>query len=62
MDNLARQRVQGIRQDVTFNKLGQPIGEATVAMQSYIGVLYREKVKISYKNWKHVPSDVKELI
>lgn len=62
MDKLARQRVQGIRKDVTFNKLGQPIGEAAVAMQSYIGVLAREKVRISYKNWKQVPSEVKELI
>ncbi|XP_075483398.1 uncharacterized protein LOC142523476 [Primulina tabacum] len=62
MDKLARQRVQGIRKDVTFNKLGQPIGEAAVEMQSYVGVLSREKIKISYKNWKRVPSDVKELI
>ncbi|XP_073051647.1 uncharacterized protein [Primulina eburnea] len=31
-------------------------------MQSYIGVLSREKIRISYKNWKRVPTDVKELI
>ncbi|XP_073015671.1 uncharacterized protein [Primulina eburnea] len=62
MDKLARQRVQGIRKHVTFNKLGQPIGEVVVEMRSYIGVLSREKIMISYKNWKRVPSDVKELI
>ncbi|XP_073017558.1 uncharacterized protein [Primulina eburnea] len=31
-------------------------------MQSYIGVLVREKVKISYQTWKMVPNDVKDLI
>ncbi|XP_042455051.1 uncharacterized protein LOC122039416 [Zingiber officinale] len=62
LDKLAKQRIQGVRKDVAFNKLGQPIGEAAIAMQSYIGVLAREKVQISYKTWKYVPSDVKELI
>lgn len=62
LDKLARLRVQGIRKVVAFNRLGQPIGEAAVEMQSYIGVLAREKVKISYKTWKQVPMDVKELI
>ncbi|XP_042397150.1 uncharacterized protein LOC121987418 [Zingiber officinale] len=31
-------------------------------MQSYIGILAREKVRISYKSWKQVPSGVKDLI
>nr|GMC71531.1 putative Ulp1 protease family catalytic domain-containing protein [Ipomoea batatas] len=31
-------------------------------MQSYIGVLAREKVKVNYKTWKHVPEDIKEKI
>ncbi|XP_073155493.1 uncharacterized protein [Henckelia pumila] len=62
LDKLVRQRVQGIRKDVRFNKIGQPIGEFAGEMQSYIGVLTREKIKISYKTWKQVPSDVKESI
>ncbi|XP_073153464.1 uncharacterized protein [Henckelia pumila] len=62
MDSLAIQRVKGIKKDVAFNKLGQPVGEAAIGMQSYIGVVAREKVKISYKTWKQVPIDVKELI
>ncbi|XP_073133553.1 uncharacterized protein [Henckelia pumila] len=62
LDKLVRQRVHGIRKDVKFNKIGQPIGEFAGEMQSYIGVLVREKIKISYKTWKQVPNDVKELI
>lgn len=62
LDKLSRLRVQGIRKVVAFNRLGQPIGEVAVEMQSYIWVLAREKVKISYKTWKQVPMDVKELI
>ncbi|XP_073147304.1 uncharacterized protein [Henckelia pumila] len=62
LDKVIRQRVQGVRKDVMFNKIGQPIGEFAVEMQSFIGVLAREKIKISYKTWKQVPSDVKELI
>ncbi|XP_073311198.1 uncharacterized protein [Primulina huaijiensis] len=62
LDKLSRQRVQGIRKEVRFNLLGQPVGEAAAQMQSYIGVLAREKIKITYKTWKQVPSEVKELI
>ncbi|XP_073304539.1 uncharacterized protein [Primulina huaijiensis] len=62
LDRLVRQRVHGIRKNVRFNKLGQPVGEFAGEMQSYIGVLVREKVKISYQTWKMVPNDVKDLI
>ncbi|XP_073269050.1 uncharacterized protein [Primulina huaijiensis] len=62
LDRLVRQRVHGIRKNVRFNKLRQPVGEFAGEMQSYIGVLVREKVKISYQTWKMVPDDVKDLI
>ncbi|XP_073137196.1 uncharacterized protein [Henckelia pumila] len=62
LDKIARRRVQGIRKIVRLNKLGQPVGDFAAEMQSYIGVLAREKVKISYKSWKQVPNGVKELI
>ncbi|KZV55901.1 hypothetical protein F511_22768 [Dorcoceras hygrometricum] len=38
MDKLAVRRVQGTRKAVSFNKLGQPIGQAAAEMQSYIGL------------------------
>lgn len=62
LDVLARRRVQGIRIEVIINKLGQPVGEGAVEMQSYVVLIAREKVKISYEKCKQVPSEVKDLI
>ncbi|XP_057810057.1 uncharacterized protein LOC131024559 [Salvia miltiorrhiza] len=62
MHCLAMQRVQGVKQDVELNELGQPIGKAGTQLQSYIGVLAREKVKITFETWHNVPEDVKEDI
>nr|GMC63024.1 F85076probable transposon protein [Ipomoea batatas] len=42
--------------------MGQPIGQIAAEMQSYIGVLTRENVKLNYKTWKYVLDDIKEKI
>ncbi|KZV40234.1 hypothetical protein F511_38742 [Dorcoceras hygrometricum] len=60
--SLSGESVQGTRKPVSFNKLGQPIGEAATGLKRYIGVLAREKVKITYKTWKQVANDIKEFI
>lgn len=62
MHALAIQRVQGYKKKVTFNAKGQPYGPYSIEMQSYIGVLAREKVNITIDNWKDVSSTVKESI
>lgn len=62
MHCLAMQRVQGIREEVEFNHLGQPIGKVGTQLQSFIGVLAREKVKITYETWRSVPDSVREDI
>ncbi|KAL8459177.1 hypothetical protein ACS0TY_036592 [Phlomoides rotata] len=59
---LYKDRITGVIKDVDFDKLGRPIRENDTKLQSYIGVLAREKVKITYPTWKHVPKDVKEQI
>ncbi|KAL8553855.1 hypothetical protein ACS0TY_002215 [Phlomoides rotata] len=59
---LYKDRVTGVIKDVDFDKLGRPIGENGTKLQSYIGVLAREKVKITYPTWKYVPKDIKEQI
>ncbi|KAH6822244.1 hypothetical protein C2S53_009664 [Perilla frutescens var. hirtella] len=38
------------------------MGKAASQLQSYIGLLARDHVKISIKNWKLVPDDTKDLI
>ena len=62
MDKLAIQREQGIKEDIQFDSQGRPIGDAGCKLQSYVGILAREKVKITYDNWKKVPTAVKESI
>ena len=62
MDRLSVQRGQGIRKEVEFDSKGRPIGKVASELQSYVGVLAREKVKITYDTWKKVPMDVKEQI
>ncbi|KAL8508439.1 hypothetical protein ACS0TY_018898 [Phlomoides rotata] len=62
MDCLFNARRAGIRKEVAFNKLGQPVGSNAAKFESYIGVVAREKVKITYPTWHTVPEDVKEQI
>ncbi|XP_074573663.1 uncharacterized protein LOC141830081 [Curcuma longa] len=62
MNKLAVQRVQGVKQSVRFNEYGQPVGQKASELQSFIGVLAREKVNINYHSWKQVPDEVKNMI
>ncbi|KAL8520354.1 hypothetical protein ACS0TY_011047 [Phlomoides rotata] len=62
MECLFNARRAGIRKEVAFNKLGQHVGSNAAKFESYIGVVAREKVKITYPTWKIVPEDVKEQI
>lgn len=62
LTTLAQQRAIGIIKEVVFNKYGQPVGKVASEMQSYIGHITREHVKINYMTWRHVPQEVKELI
>lgn len=62
LNKLFKRRARGIVQEVEFNKHGQPVGPVASEMQSYIGLLARKEVKISYKSWKQVPQEVKDNI
>lgn len=62
LNKLLLRRARGIIQEVEFNKHGHPFGPVASEMQSYIGLLARQEVKISYKSWKLVPNEVKEFI
>ena len=62
MNKLVVQRIHGVKQSVKFNEYGQPVGEKASELQSFIGVLAREKVNINYNSWKQVPNEVKNMI
>ncbi|KAH6794419.1 hypothetical protein C2S52_004896 [Perilla frutescens var. hirtella] len=61
-NSVAQRRAKGVIQDVDFNMDGQPVEKAASQLQSYIGLLVRDHVKISIKNWKLVSDDTKDLI
>lgn len=62
LDRLAVQRAKGIKKDVTFNDEGQTFGPVGAEYQSYIGVLARQLITISYKSWDDVPDETLDLI
>ncbi|XP_065858886.1 uncharacterized protein [Euphorbia lathyris] len=47
---------------IKYNKHGDPIGKGFGWLQSYIGVLARTRIVISYKDWRQVPNDDKEKL
>ncbi|KAH6754815.1 hypothetical protein C2S53_020112 [Perilla frutescens var. hirtella] len=61
LDKLAVLRAKGIKKDVSFNDRGQPIVAVGAEMQSYIGVLTRQYIKVSYKHWNGVPAEAKNF-
>lgn len=62
MQCLAMNIAQSIKHNVIFNEHGQPAAVASPQMQSYIGVLVREKVNITYDSWNSFPLLVMERI
>ncbi|KAI3919717.1 hypothetical protein MKX01_000158 [Papaver californicum] len=48
------------RNVIEYNEHGQPIGQFSSELASYMGVLARQMVPIIHDNWKVVPSTLKE--
>lgn len=62
LKGLTRRKAKGVKNIVLFNNLGQPYGDVASEMQSYIGILARTEVKITYKDWHNMPIEVKNTI
>ncbi|KAL8491779.1 hypothetical protein ACS0TY_023394 [Phlomoides rotata] len=64
MHNLEQLRRRGGKKDVELDEREQSVGQEGIEMQSYIGVVTRQKVKITitYNNWKEVPRTIKDSI
>ena len=60
--NINNQKAKGIKRNVQFNDIGQPIGKAYSEMQSYLGVKTRSTVSLYYKDWRQVPQELKNRI
>ncbi|OVA10845.1 hypothetical protein BVC80_7577g2 [Macleaya cordata] len=49
-----------VRKVVEYNEHGQPIGQFSAELASYMGVLARQMVPIVHEKWKSVPNILKE--
>ena len=48
--------------NITFNKFGQPIGEASVGLSSFLGPLVREVVPMTLNDWRKLSTRYKEIL
>ncbi|KAL5547332.1 hypothetical protein UlMin_007019, partial [Ulmus minor] len=62
MPRVLKKRLLGERVKVVFNSRGQPVGENGVELQSYIGVLARQTIPLTFREWREVPKELKEKI
>ena len=63
MKHVAKGRSEGYpRPKIQVNRKGQPIGRESIQMMSYLGVLARSKIPITYKSWKNISVPDKDVI
>lgn len=55
-------RANGVVKPITYNDLGQSIGDTNSEMQSYVGVVVRSTVPIEIENWRSVSTELKEKV
>ncbi|XP_031738363.1 uncharacterized protein LOC101217008 isoform X4 [Cucumis sativus] len=48
--------------DITFDQFGQPIGEASIGLSSFLGALVREVVPVTLSNWRKLSTTSKEIL
>ncbi|TYK20620.1 uncharacterized protein E5676_scaffold2198G00010 [Cucumis melo var. makuwa] len=50
------------RVDIVFNEYGQPIGDESVGLASFLGPLVREFVPMNLENWLKLPTRLKVVL
>ncbi|XP_050942221.1 uncharacterized protein LOC103493280 isoform X3 [Cucumis melo] len=48
--------------DIIFNEFGQPIGEASIGLSSFLGLLVREVVPVTLNDWRKLSTRSKEIL
>ncbi|KAK9193215.1 hypothetical protein WN944_003912 [Citrus x changshan-huyou] len=54
--------VDGDKVEVIFNSKGQPIGEGSISLSSFLGPLVREHVPYTISDWRKLPLNLKEVL
>ncbi|XP_040368433.1 uncharacterized protein LOC112190008 [Rosa chinensis] len=62
MSDIIHGRSKGARMEVTYNKKGQPIGLGGKRLATFIGVMARTTIPITYETWPAVKKSLKEMI
>lgn len=52
----------GSRIEIVYNDLGQPIGDGSVKLSSFLGALVREIVPVTLPDWRKLPSGMEEVL
>ena len=52
----------GSRLEVKFNENGQPIGDESVKLSSFLGPLVREIIPVTIPDWRKVPLGMMEVL
>ena len=60
MSYMTQQKPKGIKKDLEWNDLGQPIGDVYTNMISYLGSRVRATISINSGDWRKVPQDLKD--
>lgn len=50
------------RERVEFNEMGDPVGEGSVKLSSYLGPLVREHVPVTFDDWRKISEEVKTFL
>ncbi|KAG6581650.1 hypothetical protein SDJN03_21652, partial [Cucurbita argyrosperma subsp. sororia] len=50
------------RVKLVYNEYGQPIGDESVGLASFLGPLVREVVRVTLENWKKLPTRLKLVL
>ena len=59
---IIKNRSRGIKLLIKYNKDGIFVGDASVHLTSYLGVLARTMVPIRYRDWRDVPIQLKDKL
>ena len=62
LDRIAKMRALGKKIEVELNPDGVPLGENGKDLKSYLGIVARDVVPITYKHWNEVPTSLKDRI
>ena len=62
LSSLITSRISNEKTWISFDQLGNAIGDESKRFSSYVGLLGRSKVSILYDHWNNVPDEAKNCI